>query len=115
MTTPGPVRVAFWQARVFRRFWVSNLLASFVQPLLYLLGLGVGGALTTATVAGADKGPAKAPDFSNLKHVKAPSPCQNDPGVSDDTIKVGTLLPESGPSAVSSLKTARPSAGRAVT
>ena len=38
MATPGPVRVVFWQATVFRRFWVSNLLASFVQPLLYLLG-----------------------------------------------------------------------------
>ena len=40
MSTPGSVRVAFWHATVFRRFWVSNLLASFVQPLLYLLGLG---------------------------------------------------------------------------
>ena len=50
MATPGPVRVAFWQATVFRRFWVSNLLASFVQPLLYLLGLGVGvGALVDRT------------------------------------------------------------------
>ena len=42
MTTPGPVRVAFWQATIFRRFWFSNLLASVIQPLLYLLGLGVG-------------------------------------------------------------------------
>jgi lipooligosaccharide transport system permease protein len=50
MATPGAVRVAFWHATVFRRFWVSNLLASFVQPLLYLLGLGVGvGALVDST------------------------------------------------------------------
>ncbi len=50
MATPGSVRVAFWHATVFRRFWVSNLLASFVQPLLYLLGLGVGvGALVDST------------------------------------------------------------------
>jgi lipooligosaccharide transport system permease protein len=42
MSTPGPVRVAFWQATIFRRFWFSNLLASVFQPLLYLLGLGVG-------------------------------------------------------------------------
>jgi lipooligosaccharide transport system permease protein len=50
MATPGPIRVVFWQAAIFRRFWVSNLLASFVQPLLYLLGLGVGvGALVDRT------------------------------------------------------------------
>lgn len=42
MTTPGPVRVAFWHAAVFRRLWVSNVLASVIQPLLYMLGLGVG-------------------------------------------------------------------------
>jgi lipooligosaccharide transport system permease protein len=50
MATPGPIRVVFWQATVFRRFWVSNLLASVVQPMLYLLGLGVGvGALVDRT------------------------------------------------------------------
>ena len=50
LATPGPIRVVFWQATIFRRFWVSNLLASFVQPLLYLLGLGVGvGALVDRT------------------------------------------------------------------
>jgi lipooligosaccharide transport system permease protein len=55
METPGSVRVAFWQAAVFRRFWVSNLLASFVQPLLYLLGLGVGvGALVDRTARSTD-------------------------------------------------------------
>jgi len=50
LSTPGSVRVAFWQATVFRRFWVSNMLASFVQPLMYLLGLGVAvGALVDRT------------------------------------------------------------------
>jgi lipooligosaccharide transport system permease protein len=50
MSTPGSVRVAFWHATAFRRFWVSNILASFVQPLLYLLGLGVAvGALVDRT------------------------------------------------------------------
>jgi lipooligosaccharide transport system permease protein len=53
--TPGPVRVAFWHATVFRRFWLTNLLASFVQPLLYLLGLGVGvGALVDRTARSTD-------------------------------------------------------------
>ena len=55
MTTPGPVRVAFWHATVFRRFWFSNLLASFFQPMLYLLGLGVGvGALVDSTAGSFD-------------------------------------------------------------
>ena len=55
MTTPGSVRVAFWHATVFRRFWLSNALASVVQPLLYILGLGVGvGALVDRAAHSAD-------------------------------------------------------------
>ena len=55
MATPGSVRVAFWHATVFKRFWVSNLLNSFFQPLLYLLGLGVGvGALVDSTAGSTD-------------------------------------------------------------
>jgi lipooligosaccharide transport system permease protein len=42
MTTPGPVRVIEWNAAMFRRLWRTNLLNSFLQPMLYLLGLGVG-------------------------------------------------------------------------
>ncbi|HEY3673029.1 MAG TPA: ABC transporter substrate-binding protein [Acidimicrobiia bacterium] len=34
--------------------------------------------------------------FDKLKPIKAPSPCKNDTGVSDDTIKVGTIVPTSG-------------------
>lgn len=40
--TPGPLRVAGWYLTAFRRLWKMNLLSSFVQPMLYLLGLGVG-------------------------------------------------------------------------
>lgn len=42
MATPGPLRVVNNHVVVFRRFWRLNVLSSFVQPMLYLLGLGVG-------------------------------------------------------------------------
>ncbi len=42
MTTPGAFRVASWHLTAYRRFWRMNLLSSLVQPMLYLLGLGVG-------------------------------------------------------------------------
>ncbi|MEQ1703567.1 MAG: ABC transporter permease [Ilumatobacteraceae bacterium] len=40
--TPGAFRVLSWNFAVYRRLWKLNLLSSFVQPMLYLLGLGVG-------------------------------------------------------------------------
>jgi lipooligosaccharide transport system permease protein len=40
--TPGAVRVAGWHLTSYRRLWRTNVLSSFVQPMLYLLGLGVG-------------------------------------------------------------------------
>jgi len=42
IATPGPVRVMNGQFTVFRRFWRLNVMSSFIQPMLYLLGLGVG-------------------------------------------------------------------------
>jgi lipooligosaccharide transport system permease protein len=42
MTTPTAVRVWESNLAVYKRIWKSNLLGSFVQPLLYLLGMGVG-------------------------------------------------------------------------
>ncbi len=39
--------------------------------------------------------------FDKLKPIKAPSPCKNDTGVDDSTIKVGTIIPTSGPQALS--------------
>ena len=40
--TPGAFRVVSWHLATYRRFWKVNLLSSLVQPMLYLLGLGVG-------------------------------------------------------------------------
>ena len=42
LSTPGPLRVATWHLTQYRRLWKMNLMSSFVQPLLYILGLGVG-------------------------------------------------------------------------
>jgi lipooligosaccharide transport system permease protein len=41
-TTPPPVRVWESQLRAYRSFWRSNVLGAFVQPFLYLLGMGLG-------------------------------------------------------------------------
>jgi lipooligosaccharide transport system permease protein len=38
----GATHVAAWYLATYRRLWKTNLLSSFVQPMLYLLGLGVG-------------------------------------------------------------------------
>ncbi len=40
--TPGALRVTSWHLATYRRLWKTNVLSSLVQPLLYLLGLGVG-------------------------------------------------------------------------
>ena len=40
--TPGPVRVWFREFTFYRRIWRANVLAAFVQPVLYLLGVGIG-------------------------------------------------------------------------
>ncbi len=55
------------------------------------------GLLATGTAGAADD---SSTQFDNLKPIKAPSPCKNDPGVSDDTIKVGAIVPSSGPLAL---------------
>lgn len=55
LRTPGPLRVMSGQIVVFRRFWRLNVMSSFVQPMLYLLGLGVGvGALVDRNTGSAD-------------------------------------------------------------
>mgnify|MGYP000885027002 CR=1 FL=1 len=40
--TPGALRVTSWHLAAYRRMWKANVMSSLVQPLLYVLGLGVG-------------------------------------------------------------------------
>jgi lipooligosaccharide transport system permease protein len=55
MSTAGAFRVASWHLTLYRRFWRMNLLSSLVQPMLYLLGLGVGvGSLVDRNVGSGD-------------------------------------------------------------
>lgn len=42
LSTPAPIRVWEHNFAVYRRVWRSNVLGAFVQPLLYLLGMGIG-------------------------------------------------------------------------
>jgi lipooligosaccharide transport system permease protein len=42
LSTPAPVRVWEHHFAVYKRIWRSNVLGAFVQPLLYLLGMGLG-------------------------------------------------------------------------
>lgn len=54
MSSPAPVRILERNFAVYRRVWRSNLLTSFLQPVLYLLamGLGVGALVTRNTGSG---------------------------------------------------------------
>jgi branched-chain amino acid transport system substrate-binding protein len=73
------------------RRWVRSVAG------ISVLAVASVGLLTSGT-AGAASDPSA--QFDKLKPIKAPNPCKNDPGVSDDTIKIGTIIPTSGPSAV---------------
>lgn len=42
MATPAPVRVWESHFRLYRTIWKSNVMGAFFQPLLYLLGMGLG-------------------------------------------------------------------------
>src|SRR5688572_19934682 len=67
-----------------------------VAAIVLALGVALGGMVATAGVAGAKKG-----DFKNLKEIAEPDPCKNDPGITDDTIKVGVISILSGAQAQS--------------
>ncbi len=64
---------------------------------LCVLAIASVGILATGT-AGAASDPSD--QFANLKPIKAPNPCKNDPGVTDSEIKIGTIVPTSGPFAL---------------
>src|SRR5947209_6604111 len=68
--------------------------SSRVIALLFVLATVSVGMLAAGT-AGAASDPSD--QFANLKPIKAPNPCKNDPGVTDTEIKVGTITPQSGP------------------
>ena len=42
MNTPAALRVAYRDLVFYRRIWRANFAAAFVQPMLYLLGIGIG-------------------------------------------------------------------------
>ncbi|MEX2268329.1 MAG: ABC transporter substrate-binding protein [Acidimicrobiia bacterium] len=70
-----------------------------ITTALVTLALGLGGTIATTAVAGAGE---KKPDFSKLKEIKEPANCDKpDPGITDDTIKVGVITILSGPQGVS--------------
>ncbi|MDO9174389.1 MAG: ABC transporter permease, partial [Actinomycetota bacterium] len=53
--SPGALRVVSWHFATYRRLWKVNLLSSLVQPMLYLLGLGVGvGSLVDSNTGSTD-------------------------------------------------------------
>ncbi len=55
MSTPAAVRVWESNLAVYRRIWKSNLLGSFLQPFLYLLGMGIGVGSLIDDRTGADR------------------------------------------------------------
>jgi branched-chain amino acid transport system substrate-binding protein len=65
------------------------------------VGLCAVGLVSAPVGASSSGGGGGSGQFNNLKPVKPPNPCRNDPGVSDTEIKVGAILPQTGPSAPS--------------
>ena len=54
MASPTALRVAYRDLLIYKRIWKENFLASFLQPMMFLLGIGIGvGALV-------DRGPRSA-------------------------------------------------------
>jgi len=68
MSTPAAVRVWESNLAVYRRIWKSNLLGSFVQPFLYLLGMGIG----VGTLV--DQGPGSTDVLGGVEYVQFLAP-----------------------------------------
>ncbi len=68
MSTPASLRVFEWKLLVYRRVWRSNIVTSFLQPMLYLLAMGLGvGSLI-------NKNPASSQTLGNLPYVAFVAP-----------------------------------------
>jgi len=65
------------------------------------LGLAVLVLLVSASATSAGAVGGGESEFDDLERVEPPRPCEEDPGVSGDEIKVGAILPTSGPQAAS--------------
>jgi lipooligosaccharide transport system permease protein len=42
MSTPAPLRILEWRLTVYRHIWWSNVVTTLLQPILYLLAMGLG-------------------------------------------------------------------------
>jgi branched-chain amino acid transport system substrate-binding protein len=70
------------------------------------LALGLASCSNTSSKTGSggsstSGGSSSGNQFANLKKIAPPNPCVNDPGVTDSSIKIGVIAPETGPQAAS--------------
>jgi ABC-type branched-subunit amino acid transport system substrate-binding protein len=84
---------------------VARSRALFVALVVSALAMTACGNDTNTTTkqsgSTAKTNPGGGGQFANLTHIDAPKPCVNDPGVSADAIKIGTIAVETGPEAQS--------------
>jgi branched-chain amino acid transport system substrate-binding protein len=74
-----------------KRHRLGRAVVGICAVALVTAGLGISGTAGAASDSGNQ--------FKNLKPIKAPSPCKDDPGITDTEIKIGSIVPTSGPSA----------------
>jgi branched-chain amino acid transport system substrate-binding protein len=76
-------------------------LGSVLVGVACAVALVVAGCSNDPDTESSDPGESEAANFDDLELIEAPDPCENDPGVTDDAITVGGLMPKSGESAAS--------------
>ena len=55
ISTPAPLRILYRDLTFYRRIWKANMVSAFLQPMLYLIGFGVGvGALVDRSAGSTD-------------------------------------------------------------